>query len=417
MLAHVGGDDSLSIGQLGDGLQDLIGGQLLGIVGENGLLQTENVVTPLGVLMLGQLLVQQLQHPAGVADDVVIGLDVLVDLGAVDVNLHDLGLVGKGLGAGGHAVREAAANGDQQVTLGGCDIGGVVAVHTDHAGELGVVARAGAAAHNGGGHGAVQRLVELAELLHGALGADDAAAHQNEGTLGLLDHVQQLVQIGLIGIGGLELMLGAAQQAGDAAGLVVLAQRQGLVVGISGGDILQNVDVHRAGTAGTGNGEGLAYHVGQLVRVLDQEVALGNGHGDAGDIDLLEGVLADQILCHVAGDEHNGGGVQIGGGDAGDQVGGAGAGGGETDAHLAGGAGITVRSVRSALLVGGEDVLDLLAVAVQLKLIVDVQDGTARIAEDGINALLQQAFHQNLGCCHSHGMISSFGNVLLDGSR
>ena len=263
-------------------------------------------------------------------------------------------------------------------------------MHTDHAGELGVVARAGAAAHDGGGHGAVQRLVELAELLHSALGANDAAAHQDEGTLCLLDHVQQLVQIGQIGIGGLELMLGAAQQAGDAAGLVMLTQRQGLVVGISGGDILQNVDVYRAGT---GNGKGLAYHVGQLVCVLDQEIALGNGHGDAGDINLLEGVLADQILCHVAGDEHNGGGVQIGGGDAGDQVGGAGAGCGETDAHLAGGAGITVRSVRSALLVGGEDVLDLLAVAVQLKLIVDVQDGTARIAEDGINALLQQAFH------------------------
>ena len=57
----------------------------------------------------------------------------------------------------------------------------------------GIVARAGAAAHDGGGHGAVQRLVELAELRHSAPGANDAAAHQDEGTLGLFDHVQQLV--------------------------------------------------------------------------------------------------------------------------------------------------------------------------------------------------------------------------------
>ena len=61
--------------------------------------------------------------------------------------------------------------------------------------------------------------------------------------------------------------------------------------------------------------------------------------------------------------------------------------------------------------------LDFLVVAMQLKLVVDVQNGASGIAEDSVNALLQQAFHQNLGCCHSHGMISSFGNVFLDGSN
>ena len=64
------------------------------------------------------------------------------------------------------------------------------------------------------------------------------------------------------------------------------------------------------------------------------------------------------------------------------------------------------------LLMGGQDMLDLLVVAVQLELVVDVQDGATGIAEDGINALLQQAFHQNLGCGHSHGMISSFGKCV-----
>ena len=78
--------------------------------------------------MLGQLFVQQLQHSAGVADDVVVGLNVLVNFRPVDVDVDNLGLLGKGLGAGGHPVGEPATNGNQQIALGGGDIGGVVAV-------------------------------------------------------------------------------------------------------------------------------------------------------------------------------------------------------------------------------------------------------------------------------------------------
>src|SRR5699024_2395663 len=113
------------------------------------------------------------------------------------------------------------------------------------------------------------------------------------------------------------------------------------------------VDQHRAGPAGGRHGEGLPHHVRDLVRRADEEGGLGDGHGDAGGVHLLEGVPAQQVLPHVAGDEHHGGGVQVGGGDAGGQVGGAGAGGGEAHAHLSGGAGIAVCGVGGALLVGG----------------------------------------------------------------
>ena len=257
----------------------------------------------------------------------------------------------------------------------------------------------------------MEGVVELAELGHRPLGANDAAAHQDQRTLGLLDKLQQLVQVGQIRVRGAQFVLGAVQQVGDPAVLVVLAEGQGLIVGVGGGDIFENVDVHRAGAAGAGDGEGLPHHVGQLVSVLDQEVALGDGHGDAGDVHLLEGVLADQVLAHIAGDEHHGGGVQIGGGDAGDQVGGAGAGGGEADPHLSRRPGVAVGGVGGTLFMSGQDVPDLLAIAVELELVIDVQNGAAGVAEDSVNALLQQAFHQNLGCGHSHGMISSFGNV------
>jgi len=48
------------------------------------------------------------------------------------------------------------------------------------------------------------------------------------------------------------------------------------------------------------------------------------GQGDAGDVDLLEGVGAEDLAADLAGDRHNGNAIEHGGGDAGDEVGGAG---------------------------------------------------------------------------------------------
>ena len=54
-----------------------------------------------------------------------------------------------------------------------------------------------------------------------------------------------------------------------------------------------------------------------------------------------------------------GDGIEVGIGDAGDQVGGARAGGGQADAHLAGGPGIAVGGMGGALLVAHQDVAQL----------------------------------------------------------
>ena len=53
-----------------------------------------------------------------------------------------------------------------------------------------------------------------------------------------------------------------------------------------------------------------------------------------------------------------------------------------------------------ALLVGGENMAHLPAIVV--KLVVDIEDGAAGVAEYGIDALLQQTFHQDLRACHLH---------------
>ena len=121
---------------------------------------------------------------------------------------------------------------------------------------------------------------------------------------------------------------------------------------------------------------------------------LGNRHGDAGNIDLLEGVLANQAGADVAGDGNHGDRVHIRGGDAGDQIGRARAARGQTDAGFAGCAGISVRRVRRALLVCGQHMPD--AVAVEIQRIVNIKNRAARISENGVNALLYQDFTQNL---------------------
>ena len=94
----------------------------------------------------------------------VVGEDVLVNLRAVDVDMDDLGLAGKGVGLEGHPVGEAAAHGDEQVALVTGHVGGLGAVHAHHAGGEGVRAGEAAAAHDGDGHRGVQLLGKLPEL-------------------------------------------------------------------------------------------------------------------------------------------------------------------------------------------------------------------------------------------------------------
>ena len=136
-----------------------------------------------------------------------------------------------------------------------------------------------------------------------------------------------------------------------------------------------------------------------------REIVLGDGHGDALDVGLLEGIPAQLGGGHVAGESHHGHAVHVGGGDAGDQIGGAGAAGGQHHAGAAGGSGVAVRRVAGALLVGGEDVTHTVRIAVQL--IVQIQHGAAGIAEDGVHPLLHQHLHENLRASEFHSLSPS----------
>ena len=147
---------------------------------------------------------------------------------------------------------------------------------------------------------------------------------------------------------------------------------------------------------------------------------LGDGQGDAGDVDFLKGVGAENLAGDIAGDADDGDGVQHGGGDAGDEVGGAGAAGGDGDAHLARCAGIAVGHVRGPLLVADEDMVN----GKLAQRVIDRQDGAAGIAEDGGDAFAHQRGPHDLrageaggsgemSVCGLRGCVGSHGGLLF----
>ena len=104
-------------------------------------------------------------------------------------------------------------------------------------------------------------------------------------------------------------------------------------------------------------------------------VVLRDRQRDAGDVDLLERVAADQAAADLAGDADDGRGVHHRGGDAGDHVGRARPGRGDRDADAAARARVAVGHVRRPLLVAHQDVAN----RVIEHGVVGRQNGAARI--------------------------------------
>ena len=147
------------------------------------------------------------------------------------------------------------------------------------------------------------------------------------------------------------------------------------------------------GPPGPGDVERLGDDARQVVGVADQVVVLGHRQRDAVDVDLLEGVLADQRAGHVAGDRDHRHRVEERRPDAGDQVGRARAGGAHAHADPAGDPRVAVGRVRAALLVADQDVAQLRVVAED---VVERQDHAARVAEEDVDALAQERLAQDV---------------------
>ena len=291
----------------------------------------------------------------------------------------------EGVDAAGDAVVEARADGDHHIAIVHGEVGLVRAVHAEHAEPLLVGGRIGAEAHQGRGDGKAGEAHQLAQdLARLRPGIDHAAAGVEHRPLGARHQVDRFAH-------GVLVRLHARL-----VGLVRDVRRADVVAGREL-DVLGDVDHHRAGAAGLGDIERLVQHARQVVDVLHQPVVLGAGPRDADRIAFLERVVADEVRRHLPGDADERDGIHQRVGEAGHRVGGAGAGRDERDADLAGRARIAFRRMQRAAFLAHEDVLDLVLLE---QLVVDRQHGAAGVAEDMLDALIDERREHHLGARH-----------------
>jgi len=146
-----------------------------------------------------------------------------------------------------------------------------------------------------------------------------------------------------------------------------------------------------------------------VLDVLDQEVVLDDRARDAHGIAFLEGVQANGGRGHLARHHHHRDTVHVGGGDAGDRVRHARAGGDQGHADFAGGARIAVGRVYGRLFVAHQHVLDGVLL---VERVVDVQDGAAGVAPDEPDVLGLQGLDEDFGAAQFGRAVAGRGGGL-----
>ena len=260
--------------------------------------------------------------------------------------MDDADAVGDGTPVGAVGLAEGVAHGQHHIGLAvnlqrrpRC----VAAAGIDAAAQgQGVVFGEDALAHNGGGHGHRQEFGQFQHLIGGA-GAHGPAAGVEDGQPG----VDQ--QVG----GALDFGIGGAGFARSAYGGV----GQGGVIGLGGQHILGHFQHYRAGGAGAEGRESAPHYLGDVLHTGESAAPLAQAVKDAGRDFLLPFLaqVAEGVLAHQ---QQDGDVVGVAAGDGGEAVGGARAGAGHGDAHLAGGAGVAVGNLHAQPLVAGREGAD-----------------------------------------------------------
>ena len=227
-------------------------------------------------------------HVLAVADDRHVGRAVLPDLGGIDVDVDHLGLRRERRQLPRHPVVEAGPERHEHVRLLDRGDGRVVAVHPRHPQAELVRVGERSTRHQGGDDREPAEGRELREL-GVRIGLDHPAADVEHGPLRGHDQLDRLHDLALVA-----LRRGLVPRQVDALGPTPGRLRKE--------HVLREVDQDGARAAGRGDVERLAHGLGDERGVLHQEVVLRDGHRDAGDVGLLEGVIAHHGGRHLPGD-------------------------------------------------------------------------------------------------------------------
>ena len=311
------------------------------------------------------------------------------------------------LGSGRKAIQpacdpvvETGTGGNQQIALCDCEIGIGGAVHAEHPHRLGVLLIEGSLAHQGGGD---RQAEAFGQLFHGVMGtaADGAATDVEQGATGLADQGQGRRN----GLG-----VGAGWQLESRWNR--RARSHWRVVKFLEADVLGYVDQHRAGPATGCNQKGFSHDSADVAGIAHHPGVLHDRQGYAEDVCFLEGVGANRGPRHLPGDHHHRHRVHLGGGDAGDQVGGAGPRGSKADANFACGSGVGISRMGAALLMAHQDVLQPATGLCLVQFVVDGQDRAAGIAKDVAHSMAMQGIHQGIAAVYSLRSKSFSGGVI-----
>ncbi len=341
---------------------------------------------PRPALRPGPPLHQLLEDHLGVPHQREGGLHVFPDFGGVHIDV-DVGHPLLNLVRGDDGpVRHPGADHNEKVRLYQGLVGRIVPVGPDHAHVQRVLRRQEAEAHHRRDHRDAGILGKLPQLFLG-VGQEHAAPGADHRPLGHAD-----------GRGHVGNLLVVAPDAGVIAPDADLLRedhvRHQLLLHVHG-----DVNEHRAGAARGGDVKRLLEDHRQLGRVLHQIAVLGKGGHRPGDVHLLEDIPPQEVGGHLARDGHQGDGVHIGRGHAGDEVRGPRAGGDDAHPRLPRHPGVAGGHVPGVLLRADQGVVQ---VGVLPQGVGNGADGGPGVAEDPLHALPGQALHQNLRACQFH---------------
>ena len=383
MLAHAGGDDRVALGELVQHPHRLLGHDMLAVRAPEGVLLLPGFdlrVPSLGVrrgeLQDGRELVQAAEGLLHIGGDGQLDALVLVVLGCVDVDVDDLRVGREVARVSRDAVIEAGADAQQQVALVDRPVAVGGAVHAEPVHRERVRLGEAAHAHERGGDRYIHLFRERLQLAMRA-GGDDAAARVKDGALRLGYEAEHLLELVVRGVEG-GVGVSAAEFGGRGKHRLELRLLH----------VLRDVDDDGARPAAAGEVKGLLEDARQIVRAHREVGVLHDRQRHAVEISLLESHLADVLRVHLAGDRHHRDGVHERVGDRRHEVRRARAARRHANAHLAGGAGITLGRERPALLVAGQDHADLVRARQRL---VQFLRGSAGVGEDDVDALANQA--------------------------
>src|SRR5579859_2073437 len=381
VLADVGDDDGLAIGFLPQIVDDVSGVEVAVVrksldVADGGIaLEFADVAKPVAALAMFKAREKLLQDLAGVADQRGVHLHVFVDFGTINLDVNLAGVLGVGAEIAGDAIVKTHADSNEQVGFLDGMIDPCFSVHAHHAEIERIAGREAPDAEQGHGDGKIAGVNELIEYADGA-GNHDAVPGEDERTLGGVEQLDGALKFGLIVV--------------DALALGGKLRNAGLPIEIAGSllGVLGDIDEYGTGASGIGDYKSFADGARDVLGARDDHVVLGDRHGDAGDIDFLKGVGTKELAADLAGDADDGRGIQHGGGDAGDHVGGAGSGSGHGNAHAAAGASIAIGHVGRALFVAHENVMQLGFA----ERVIDREDGAAGVAKKVAHAQFSERF-------------------------